>query len=77
MQENEENLKILINEVGVELQESDITLQQGENQQRIRDNYLAQANASYEKGNEAVKLGLRILEEAKATLNTLQGERLI
>lgn len=64
-------------EVGEELQQSEVTLQQVENQQKTRDNYMAQANASYEKGDEAVKLGLRILEEAKATLSTLQGEDII
>lgn len=64
----------LIKEVAEELQQSEITLAQGEKQQRTRENFLAQANASYEKADQAVKLGVRILEEAQQTLSTLQGE---
>lgn len=63
-----------MNEVGEELQQAEVTLQQGEKQQKTRDNFLAQANASYEKANQAVKLGVRILEEAQQTLNTLKGK---
>lgn len=61
-------------EVAEELQQSEVTLEQGEKQQKTRENFLAQANASYEKADQAVKLGVRILEEAQQTLSTLQGE---
>lgn len=64
----------LLTEVGDELQQSEITLEQGEKQQKTRENYLAQANASFEKADQAVKLGVRILNEAQQTLSTLQGE---
>jgi len=74
MQGTDQNIMNLIKEVAEELQQSEITLAQGEKQQRTRENYLAQANASYEKADQAVKLGVRILEEAQQTLSTLQGE---
>lgn len=74
MQGTDQNIMNLIKEVAEELQQSEITLAQGEKQQRTRENYLAQANASYEKADQAVRLGVRILEEAQQTLSTLQGE---
>jgi len=74
MQETDQNIMNLIKEVAEELQQSEITLAQGEKQQRTRENFLAQANASYEKADQAVKLGVKILEEAQQTLSTLQGE---
>jgi len=77
MQETDLNISNLIKEVADELQQSEITLAQGEQQQRTRENYLAQANASYEKADQAVKLGVKILEEAQQTLSTLQGEGVI
>jgi len=77
LQKNNDNIAKLLNEVGEELQQSEITLQQGEMQQKTRENFLAQANASYEKADQAVKLGHRILEEAQQTLSTLKGERII
>jgi len=77
MQENDQNIMNLIKEVAEELQQSEITLAQGEKQQRTRENFLAQANASYEKADQAVKLGVKILEEAQQTLSTLQGESVI
>ncbi|CAI6348984.1 unnamed protein product [Macrosiphum euphorbiae] len=73
MQETDLNISNLIKEVADELQQSEITLAQGEQQQRTRENYLAQANASYEKADQAVKLGVKILEEAQQTLSTLQA----
>lgn len=75
MQETDQNIMNLIKEVAEELQQSEITLAQGEKQQRTRENFLAQANASYEKADQAVKLGVKILEEAQQTLSTLQGKR--
>jgi len=77
MQATDLNISNLIKEVADELQQSEITLAQGEQQQRTRENYLAQANASYEKADQAVKLGVKILEEAQQTLSTLQGECVI
>jgi len=77
MQATDLNISNLIKEVADELQQSEITLAQGEQQQRIRENYLAQANASYEKADQAVKLGVKILEEAQQTLSTLQGKSVI
>lgn len=77
MQATDLNIGNLIKEVADELQQSEITLAQGEQQQRTRENYLAQANASYEKADQAVKLGVKILEEAQQTLSTLQGESVI
>jgi len=77
MQATDLNISNLIKEVADELQQSEITLAQGEQQQRTRENYLAQANASYEKADQAVKLGVKILEEAQQTLSTLQGEGVI
>jgi len=74
MQETDQNIMNLIKEVAEELQQSEITLALGEKQQRTRENFLAQANASYEKADQAVKLGVKILEEAQLTLSTLQGE---
>jgi len=77
MQETDLNISKLLKEVADELQQSEITLAQGEQQQRTRENYLAQANASHEKADQAVKLGVKILEEAQQTLSTLQGECVI
>lgn len=73
-QKSNNNLVNLLMEVAEELQQSEVTLEQGEKQQKTRENFLAQANASYEKADQAVKLGVRILEEAQQTLSTLQGE---
>lgn len=73
-QANNDNISNLLMEVAEEIQQSENTLQKGEIQQKTRENYLAQANASYEKANQAVKLGVRILEEAQQTLNTLRGK---
>ncbi|XP_050422694.1 laminin subunit gamma-1 isoform X2 [Adelges cooleyi] len=70
LQESNSNLLM---EVAEELQQSDVTLQQGEMQKKTRENYLAQANASYEKATQAVKLGAKTLEEAQQTLYTLQA----
>lgn len=64
-------------EVAEGLQQSEVTLQQGESQQKIKENFLAQANASYEKADQAVKLGTKILTEAQNTLSTLQGENVV
>lgn len=61
-------------EVAEGLQQSELSLQQGEFQQKQRESIMAQANASYEKADQAVKLGVRIKEEAQQTLSTLQGE---
>lgn len=73
-QGSNDKLNRLLQEVGVALQESEVTLMQGEKQQEGRENILAQANASYEKADQAVKLGVRILEEAQQTLSTLKGK---
>lgn len=73
LQETNDNISNLLMEVAEEIQQSENTLQQGEIQQKTRENFLAQANASYEKADKAVKLGARILEEAQQTLNTLRG----
>lgn len=76
-QQDNEDIKKLVNKVNEELQQSEIILQKGEKLQQERENLLAQANASYEKADQAVKLGVKILEEAQQTLSTLQGENLI
>lgn len=73
MQKNNGDLQKLLNEVNVELSQSEKTLQEGEKQQKIRENFSAQANASYEKAEQAVKLSAKILKEAQDTLNTLKG----
>lgn len=67
----------IIMEVAEGLQQSEVILQKGEVQQKQRENIMTQANASYEKADQAVKLGVRIKEEAQKTLNTLQGENAI
>lgn len=72
-QQKNDNLMNLLMEVAAELQQSEVTLGQGEKQQKTRENFLAQVNASYEKADQAVKLGVRIQEEAQQTLSTLQG----
>lgn len=76
LQETNDNISNLLMEVAEEIQQSENTLQQGEIQQKTRENFLVQANASYEKADKAVKLGARILEEAQQTLNTLRGYNL-
>ncbi|VVC25129.1 Hypothetical protein CINCED_3A009745 [Cinara cedri] len=73
LQNSNKNLQNLLNEVGGELQQAEVTLQQSEKQQKTREYFLAQANASYEKADQAVKLGVRILEEAQQTLSTLKA----
>lgn len=55
--------------------QSEDTVIKGETQQKTREHFLSQANASYEKADQAVKLSARILEEAQQTLNTLKGKR--
>jgi len=72
-QKSNDNLVNLLMEVAEELQQSEVTLGQGEKQQKTRENFLAQVNASYEKADQAVKLGVRIQEEAQQTLYTLQA----
>lgn len=74
LQETNENISNLLMEVAEEIQQSENTLQQGEIQQKTRENLLAQANSSYEKADKAVKLGAKILEEAQQTLSTLRGK---
>lgn len=74
LQNTNKNLLNLLVEVGEELQQSEVTLQQGEKQQKTREHFLALANASYEKADQAVKLGVKILEEAQQTLSTLKGK---
>lgn len=64
-----------MDEVGEAFMPSKDTLIEGERQQKARENFLAQANVSYEKADQAVKLSAKILEEAQQTLNTLKGER--
>lgn len=72
-QGNNININRLIDEVAKELMQSEDTVIKGETQQKTRENFLSQANASYEKADQAVKLSARILEEAQQTLNTLKG----
>lgn len=66
-----------MDKVNEELKQSEIALQEGETLQQVRENLLAQANASYEKADQSVKLGIKILQEAQQTLSTLQGENLV
>lgn len=70
LQETNDNLLI---EVATEFQQSLDTLDEVEAQQKTRENFLAQANASYEKADQAVKMSEQILDEAKKTLSTLKG----
>lgn len=74
LQTDNNNIANLLMEVAEGLQQSELTLQQGEVQQKQKEMIMAQANASYEKADQAVKLGVRIKEEAQQTLNTLQGK---
>lgn len=74
LQTDNNNIANLLMEVAEGLQQSELTLQQGEVQKKQKEMIMAQANASYEKADQAVKLGVRIKEEAQQTLNTLQGK---
>lgn len=73
LQKNNGDLENLLNEVADGLFQSEETLRKGEEQKKIRENFMAQANASYEKADQAVKLSAKILEEAQQTLSTLKG----
>ncbi|XP_025424275.1 laminin subunit gamma-1 isoform X2 [Sipha flava] len=73
LQKDNDNIANLLMEVAEGLQQSELTLQQGELQQKQRESIMAQANASFEKADQAVKLGVRIKEEAQQTLSTLQA----
>lgn len=73
LQNSNGDLQNLLNEVADGLLQSEETLRKGEEQKKIRENFMAQANASYEKADQAVKLSAKILEEAQQTLNTLKG----
>lgn len=63
-----------LDDLGEKKKEAKDLLEESTRQQQITDGLLADVDAAFDKAKEAVKSGDKTLEDAKKTLETLQGK---